>query len=83
MLSEINPMSENVKLFIANLIRYESKNNYKAFARELNSHIKTDFIIKLPSICQGIIDFDFIEPVYRKFKIRCINYSRLFFKRGL
>ena len=37
-LSEINPMSENVKLFIANLIRYESKNNYKAFAGRARRH---------------------------------------------
>lgn len=65
-LSEIHPMSENVKLFIANLIRYESKNNYKAFARELNSHIKTDFVIKLPSISEGVVDFKFIEDYILK-----------------
>ena len=29
------------KMFIAHLVRYESANNYKAFARELNAHIKS------------------------------------------
>ena len=34
------------KLFIAHLIRYVSASNYKAFARELNAHVKTDFVVK-------------------------------------
>ena len=41
-------MSIEIKQFICTLIRNESLNNYVAFARELNTHIKTDFIIKLP-----------------------------------
>lgn len=81
-LSEINPMSENVKLFIANLIRYESKNNYKAFARELNSHIKTDFIIELPSICQGIIDFDFIDQYIENLKSDVSTIPDYFLNEG-
>ena len=56
-LSDKEHMDENVKLFIAHLIRFESKNNYMAFARELNSHIKTDFKIKLPSIKEGVSSF--------------------------
>lgn len=47
-LSDKEHMDENVKLFIAHLIRFESKNNYMAFARELNSHIKQT----LKSNCQ-------------------------------
>jgi len=60
-LSEKQTMSENVKLFISHLIRFESKNNYMAFARELNSHIKNDFIIKLPSVEEGKVDYDYID----------------------
>ena len=41
-------MSVEMKQFICTLIRNESLNNYMAFARELNAHIKKDFIIKLP-----------------------------------
>ena len=41
-------MSVEIKQFICTLIRNESLNNYMAFARELNAHIKKDFIIKLP-----------------------------------
>lgn len=37
-----------VKLFISSLIRNECKIKYLAFGRELNSHIRKDFTIKLP-----------------------------------
>ncbi len=49
------------KLFISHLIRFESASNYKAFARELNSHIKTDFVIKLPATENEMPDFDFMS----------------------
>lgn len=54
-------MSENAKIFISHIIRNESKNNYMAFARELNAHVKTDFCIKLPSIEKGKPDFQFMD----------------------
>lgn len=40
--------SESVKLFLCSLIYYETKTSYIAFARELNAHIKTDFVFRLP-----------------------------------
>lgn len=43
-----NKMTKNVNLFITALVRYESKIKYYAFGRELNTHIRTDFNIKLP-----------------------------------
>lgn len=43
-----NRMTHYVNLFISCLIRNESKIKYYAFGRELNSHINTDFNIKLP-----------------------------------
>ena len=67
-LYEKKPITENVKIFIAHLIRYESKNNYLAFARELNSHIRTDFTIKLPSIREGVVDFEFIDKYIESLK---------------
>lgn len=60
-LKPMQKMSIYTKLFIAHLIRYESANNYKAFARELNAHIKTDFVIKLPVDKNKKPDFNFID----------------------
>lgn len=47
-LQEKNEMSDYSKLFIATLIRNECKIKYQAFGRELNSHFRKDFTIKLP-----------------------------------
>ena len=47
-LQEKVPLSLHTKLFISTLIRNECKIKYLAFGRELNSHIKRDFSIKLP-----------------------------------
>lgn len=47
-LQEKVPLSNHVKLFIATLIRNECKIKYQAFGRELNSHFRKDFTIKLP-----------------------------------
>jgi hypothetical protein len=42
------PLSIHTKLFISALVRNECKVKYLAFGRELNSHIRRDFTIKLP-----------------------------------
>lgn len=47
-LQEKTPMSIYSKLFISTLIRNECKVKFQAFGRELNSHFRKDFIIKLP-----------------------------------
>ena len=47
-LQEKIPMSLHTKLFISAIIRNECKVKYQAFGRELNSHYKKDFTIKLP-----------------------------------
>lgn len=60
-LEPLQDMSIYTKLFIAHLIRFESANNYKAFARELNAHIRTDFVIKLPVNENKEPDYDFID----------------------
>ena len=41
-------MSHYVKLFIATIIRMESGVKFEAFGRELNSHFRKDFTLKLP-----------------------------------
>ena len=47
-LQEKVPLSDHMKMFIAALIRNECKIKYQAVGRELNSHYKKDFTIKLP-----------------------------------
>ena len=47
-LQEKEPLSIYSKLFITTLIRNECKVKYQAFGRELNSHFRKDFTIKLP-----------------------------------
>ena len=48
------------KQFIATAIFKESQNNYRAFIKELNRHVKTDFKIKLPIDKQGNPDYDYM-----------------------
>ena len=59
------------KMFIAHLVRYESANNYKAFARELNANIKTDFVIKLPATVFGKPDYEFMSKY-----IKSLSFSK-------
>lgn len=47
-LQEKIPLSDYTKLFLATLIRNECKIKYQAFGRELNSHFRKDFTLKLP-----------------------------------
>jgi hypothetical protein len=49
------------KLYIATAITKESRNNYKAFIKELNSHIKTDFSFKLPITLEGKPNYSYME----------------------
>lgn len=52
-LQEKEPLSIHTKLFISTLIRNECKIKYQAFGRELNSHFRKDFTIKLPVLMNG------------------------------
>ena len=49
------------KQFIATAIFRESQNNYRAFIKELNAHIKRDFTIKLPTKNDGTPDYDYMS----------------------
>ena len=48
MAAKTKKMTKYVNLFITGLVRYESRIKYYAFGRELNTHIRTDFDVKLP-----------------------------------
>lgn len=43
-----NEVSKFAKLFLSQVIKFEVKNRFRAFGRELNKHIKTDFTVELP-----------------------------------
>ena len=58
------PLSNYTKLFISSLIRNECRIKYLAFGRELNSHIKKDFTIKLPVL---IVDKTFTLDKHKVF----------------
>lgn len=66
-------ISFEAKQFIATAIFKESQNNYRAFIKELNAHIKRDFVIRLPANEDGIPDYDymsnFIKAVNKKLHI--------------
>lgn len=49
------------KQFIAAAIFKESQNNYRAFSKELNAHIKRDFSIMLPACTDGTPDYQFMS----------------------
>ena len=49
------------KLFIATLIMNECKYKYVAFGRELNTHIRTDFELYLPTTPSGEPDWQYME----------------------
>jgi restriction endonuclease S subunit len=70
-LKPLNQMSIYSKFFIAHLIRYESSNNYKAFARELNAHIKTNFVIRLPVTDGQEPDYGFMDRYIKSLSFSC------------
>lgn len=49
------------KLYLCQIIKFEVKNKFRAFGRELNKHIKTDFTVNLPSNDEGIPDWDYMD----------------------
>ena len=65
-------MTDYVNIFISGLVRYESSVKYYAFGRELNTHIRTDFEIKLPVDSDGNPDYQFMEDY-----IKSLNHKPL------
>ena len=57
-------ISTEVKLFIATLIRHEASTKFQAFGRELNTHYKKDFTIKLP-IKKNVSDHPIVDTKHR------------------
>lgn len=60
-LEELEDLSQYTKLFVAKIIEKECKTRYKAFGRELNSHINTDLCIMLPKTKDGKPNWQFMN----------------------
>ncbi len=67
-----NDISWEAKQFIATAIFIESQNNYRAFIKELNAHIKRDFSFMLPAKEEKVPDYeymtDYIKNVQKEVK---------------
>ena len=57
----LTDMEVGSKLFIATVIFVESQLHYRAFIKELNKHVKTDFVIKLPVSSKGIPNWKYMN----------------------
>lgn len=66
-------MSDSAKRFIATAIFIESQNNYQAFVKELNAHVKRDFTIKLPVTSDGKPDYDFMGEYMDNIERKSVN----------
>ncbi|WP_026489908.1 restriction endonuclease subunit S [Butyrivibrio sp. XBB1001] len=75
-------MSDTTKLFISHLVRFESASNYKAFARELNAHIKKNFVIKLPVDSKGNLDTKYIDAFITNMKTDVTTIPDYFLDEG-
>lgn len=60
------------KEFICAVIFKEGNTHYKAFIDELNRHIKTDFVIKLPIDSYGKPNYEYMD----KYMIKLLNKTK-------
>lgn len=54
-------ISDNAKQFVSTVIQRESELHYQAFVKELNAHVKTDFVIPLPTNEKDEPDWEYME----------------------
>ena len=71
-LSPKEDISFYAKEFICAVIFKEGNTHYKAFIDELNRHIKTDFIIKLPVDSQGKPNYEYMD----KYMVEVLNKTK-------
>lgn len=60
------------KLYLCQVIKFEVKNKFRAFGRELNKHIKKDFTVDLPENNNGNPDWQLMEDY-----IKSLNYKTI------
>lgn len=72
-LSPKEDISFYAKEFICAVIFKEGNTHYKAFIDELNRHIKTDFIIKLPVDSKGKPNYEYMDKYMAQIKNTVTN----------
>lgn len=61
------------KLYLCQIIKFEVKNKFRAFGRELNRHIKADFSVQLPIDENGCPNWKFMETFIKSLKYKPIT----------
>ncbi len=61
------------KLYLCQIIKFEVKNKFRAFGRELNRHIKSDFSVELPVNDEGAPDWGFMEKFMKSLHYNLIR----------
>lgn len=61
------------KLYLCQIIKFEVKNKFRAFGRELNKHIKVDFTVNLPVNNDDNPDWDYINEYMKKLHHKSIG----------
>ena len=70
-------ISFEAKQFVATAIFKESQNNYRAFIKELNAHIKRDFVIKLPITADGAPDYEYMSVYISRIKKQSLHTLKI------
>lgn len=68
-----NNISMLAKLYLCQIIKFEVKNKFRAFGRELNKHIKSDFTVNLPVTNEGNPDWSFMNEFMEKLRHKIIE----------
>lgn len=61
------------KLYLCQIIKFEVKNKFRAFGRELNRHIKTDFSVELPVNEDSRPDWECMEEYMKTLRYKPIT----------
>ena len=61
------------KLYLCQIIKFEVKNKFRAFGRELNRHIKTDFSVELPVDQENLPNWHYMEEYMKSLRYKPIT----------
>lgn len=78
-----NNISIYAKLYLAQVIKYEVKNKFRAFGRELNKHIKVDFTVTLPVDNDNNPDWIYMENYVKSLRYKPIETNIIYLEKDL
>lgn len=74
-------ISMYAKLYLCQVIKFEVKNKFRAFGRELNKHIKTDFTVDLPVDESNNPDWEYMENYIKTLQYKPISSNNKLLKK--